>query len=151
MSTSRIIDLEVEVYTLRRRIGALEARIFGGVDELEGPNPLFQVYTHLQCSGVQPDEDAAALLRACTLLLTPRNLMDLGRMTGDPFPWRPFLAALDLLEVTGHDVAASSQWVQGCAEDLMRAQGLEMLRVEDVIRSPAGPLHELRRFALSKR
>lgn len=151
MTTARVLELEVEVATLRRRMDSLEAKFLGAVDDLQGPQPLFAVYSHLLLDGIQPGAEAAALLSSCALLLNPRNLLDLGRMTADPFPWRPFLTALDLLEVTGHDVHDAVLWVQGCAEELLAAQGLGILRVEDVLRSPVGPLSELKRFALSER
>ena len=44
------------------------------------------------------------VMRSGAMWMSPRTLLDLGRMTGDMFAWRPFLAALDLLKVTGHDV-----------------------------------------------
>lgn len=151
MSSLRMLDLEVDVATMRRRIDTLETRFLGRVDDLEGPQPLFTVYSHLIFDGLTPSKETAALMQSCSLLLTPRNLLDLSRLTGDMFPWRPFLAALDLLAVTGFDIGQSAEWVEACAEDLMKAQGLGVLRVADVIRSPVGPLHELRRYALSKK
>ena len=149
MSNSRVLDLEVEVATLRRRIGALEARIFGKVSDGPSAHPLFSIYSHLLCDGVTQSPESAALLRSVGLLLTPRSLLDLGRMAEDPFPWRPFLLALDLMETAGEDVHDAVEWVQGCAEELLAAQGLGMLRPADVLRSPVGPLNELHRFALS--
>lgn len=151
MSTPKVLDLEVDVATMRRRLDALEARFLGAVDDLGGPQPLFSIYSHLVLEGLSPSKESAALMQSCALLLTPRNLLDLARLTGDIFPWRPFLAALDLLEVTGHDVGESIAWVEACAEDLMKAQGLGVLRIADVLHSPVGPLHELRQYALSKR
>lgn len=150
MTYSRMIDLEVDVATLRRRIDALEARVYGRVDELDGPQPLFDAYSHLLLDGVQPNEESAAMLRTCILFMSPRTLLDLGRLTGDMFPWRPFLAAADLLHVTGFDMSESTTWLEDCAAALLRAQGLTMLRIEDVLRSPVGPIHLLKRFALSE-
>lgn len=151
MSTQRLLDLEVEVATLRRRLDRLEGTFTGAVDDVSGPRPLFAVYSHLICDGISCTAESAALMRSCAMLLTPRNLLDLGRMIEDPFPWRPFLLALDHLEVAGFAVDDAVEWVEECAEDLLRAQGLEMLEVEDVLRTPMGPLHELHRTALSNR
>lgn len=150
MSTLRSLDLEVDLATLRRRLDALEARFLGAVDDLGGPQPLFALYSHLIFDGLSPSKESAALMQSCSLMLTPRNLLDLSRLTGDMFPWRPFLAALDLLEVTGYAVGDSVAWVEACAEDLLKAQGLGVLRLADVLRSPVGPLHELKQIALSK-
>ncbi len=150
MSILKTLDLEVDLATMKRRLDLLEARFLGAVDDLGGPQPLFTLYTHLIFDGIQPSKETAAMMQSCSLLLTPRNLLDLTRLTGDMFPWRPFLAALDLLEATGHSVGDSVLWVEACALDLMHAQGLGALRIADVIKSPVGPLHELRRFALSK-
>ncbi len=147
---NRMIDLEVDVATLRHRVGGLEARVYGRVDDAAGPQPLFDTYAHLLLDGIQPCEESAALLRTCVMLLSPRMLLDLARLTGDMFPWRPFLAAVDLLHVTGFDMSASTTWLETCAQDLLNAQGLRMLRLEDVLRSPAGPVHLLKRFALSE-
>lgn len=151
MKFSRLVDLEVDVATLRRRLDALEARVTGSVNDLPGAHPVFRVYTHLLLSGLEATEESAALLRSCALLLTPRILLDLGRLTNDMFPWRPFLTALDLLELSGLEVHDAVAWVEGCAGDLLRAQGLGMLRIEDVLRSPVGPLHNMQEFALSGR
>lgn len=149
MSNPRILDLEVEVATLRRRVESLEAHIFGKVSGVSGPHPLFSVYSHLLCDGAAEGPETAALLRAVALLLTPRSLLDLGRMVEDPFPWRPFLLALDSAEVAGEEVSDAVAWLHGCAEELLAAQGLGMLKPADVLRSPVGPLNELHRFALS--
>lgn len=149
MSSSRILDLEVEVATLRRRMGAVEAHIFGKVSDRPAAHPLFSIYSHLLCDGATQNPETAALLRSVGLLLTPRSLLDLGRMAEDPFPWRPFLMALDSMEASGEDVRDAVEWVHGCAEELLAAQGLGMLRPADVLRSPVGPLNELHRFALS--
>lgn len=151
MPINRVLDLEVDVATLKQRINALEKRIYGRVDELPGPQPLFDLYTHLTLDGVQPTPETAILLRACVLTASPRLFLDLARMVNDPFPWRPFLSALDLMSVSGHDVAEATAWIEQCAEALLRAQGLRALRVEDVMRTSLGPVHELKAFALSVR
>lgn len=147
MSYNRLIDLEVDLATLKRRLEALEVRFLGAVDDLGGPQPLFGLYSHLLLSGLQPTTEAAALMQGVALFLTPRNLLDLARLTGDMFPWRPFLASLDLLAVTGHDVEEATAWIEACAQDLLRAQGLQDLCLEDVLRSPVGPAQELRQHA----
>lgn len=151
MTILRMIDVEVDLATLRQRLEILETRILGSIDGLDGPQPLFSIYSHLQFDGITPSQESAALMQSCSLLLTPRNLLDLGRMTDDMFPWRPFLAALDLLEATGYNVSAATKWVQRCAEQLLIAQGLGVLRVEDVLKSPVGPVQELKHFALSEK
>ena len=149
VSSSRLLDLEIDVATLRRRVEALEAHTFGRVSSAGAPHPLFSIYAHLLCDGVTATPDSAALLRSVTLLLTPRSLLDLGRMAEDPFPWRPFLLALDHMEAAGHEVQDALSWVHGCAEELLRAQGLSALKPADVLMSPVGPLNELRQFNLS--
>lgn len=151
MTSSRLVDLEVDVATLRRRLDAVEIRLTGSVHDLHGPQPLFGIYSHLLFNGLDLSTDTAALMQSCALLLTPRTLLDLARLTGDMFPWRPFLCALDLLEARGHDVHDAITWVEDCARDLLRAQGLGILKLEDVLRSPVGPLHNLQEIALSER
>lgn len=150
MTFSRLVDLEVDVATLRRRLNTLEARVTGAVSELPGPHPLYKLYTHLLLSGLTPSEESAVLMRSCVSYLTPRSLLDLGRLTNDMFPWRPFLGALDHLHVAGYDVGDAVTWLEGCARDLLRAQGLSVLSLADVIRSPVGPLHNLQKIALSE-
>lgn len=150
MQNHRMLDLEVDVASLRQRVGALEARLFGSVDDLPGPQPLFDLYSHLTIDGLTPSEDSAVMLRACIAIMSPRVLLDLGRMVTDPFPWRPFLAAADLLLVTGYDMQEAITRMEECAQALLKAQGLGVLRIEDVLRSPAGPVHILKRFALSE-
>lgn len=150
MTYNRTIDLEVDVATLRHRVGALEARMYGRIDDSSGPQPLFDTYAHLLLDGIHPCEESAALLRTCVALVSPRMLLDLARMTGDMFPWRPFLAAVDLLHVTGFDMTESTAWLETCAQDLLNAQGMKMLRIEDVLRAPTGPIHLLKSFALSE-
>lgn len=150
MTFSRLVDLEVDVATLRRRLDTLEARITGTVGDLPGPHPAFRIYTHLLLTGLVPSADSAALMRSCVLMMTPRTLLDLGRLTSDLFPWRPFLGALDQLQAAGHDVHEATTWLEECAHDLMRAQGLGILTVGDVVHSPVGPLHNVRKIALSE-
>lgn len=145
------IDTQVDLYTLKRRLDALESRLYGAIDDVDGPMPLFGVYSHLICDGVLPTADSAALLAACSMFLTPRKLLDLSRSTGDMFPWRPFLLALDVLDQQGFEVGHAREWLESSIQDFMRAQGLEMLSIADVLSSPTGPLHELRRFVLSER
>lgn len=151
MTYSRMLDIEVDLATMRRRVDALEAHFLGSVSELSGPQPLFDTYAHLVLDGLTPGSDSAASMRSCAMLLSPRALLDLGRMTGDMFPWRPFLAALDVLKATGYDVDDALTWLEGTIQELLRAQGLSKLRIEDVLHSPVGPIHRLRRFALSGR
>lgn len=150
MQNPRMLDLEVDVATLKQRVGVLEGRLFGRVDDLPGPQPLFDVYSHLILDGIALTEESAAMLRSLILIMSPRILLDLGRMVNDPFPWRPFLAAADLLLVSGLDMEGSIAWLEGIATELLKAQGLGLLRIEDVLRSPAGPVHKLKRFALSE-
>lgn len=150
MTFSRLVDLEVDVATLRRRLDTLETRISGAVGDMPGPHPAFRIYTHLLFTGIVPSLDTAALMRTCVLMLTPRTLLDLGRLTGDMFPWRPFLGALDHLQIAGFDVHEATMWLEGCATDLLRAQGLGILTVADVLRSPVGPLHNIQKIALSE-
>jgi hypothetical protein len=151
MNHARLLDLEVDIVTMRRRIDALEARLTGSVQDLNGPQPLFDLYAHLVLDGLEPTPDSAALMRTCVMLMTPRTLLDLARLTGDMFSWRPFLAGLDLLHLRGYDVTEATEWLEGSVQDLLRAQGLGMLRPEDVLRSPTGPIAVLKRIALSGR
>lgn len=151
MNHARLLDLEVDVVTLRRRLDTLEARLTGSVQDLTGPQPLFDLYAHLILDGLKPSPDSAALLRTCVMLMTPRTLLDLARLTGDMFAWRPFLSALDLLHINGHDVSEATAWLEASVQDLLRAQGLKMLRPEDLLRSPIGPIATLKRIALSGR
>jgi len=151
MNHARLLDLEVDVVTLRRRLDALEARLTGSVQDLNGPQPLFDLYSHLLLDGLEPSPDAVALLRTCVMLMTPRALLDLARLTGDMFAWRPFLSALDVMHTRGYDVTEASEWLVSSAQDLLRAQGLGMLRPEDVLRSPMGPIATMKRIALSGR
>lgn len=150
MQNSRLLDLEVDVASLRQRVGSLETRLYGRADDLPGPQPLFDLYAHLILDGITPSEESAAMLRSCILVMSPRLLLDLGRMVNDPFAWRPFLVAADVLTVMGHDMSESVSWLEDCAVALLKAQGLGVLRIEDVIRAPVGPLTKLKSFALSE-
>lgn len=144
MTFSRLVDLEVDVSTLKLRVDALEARLTGNIGELDRAHPLFPIYSHLLISRLERTEETAVLLRTCVMQMTPRTLLDLGRMTNDMFPWRPFLGALDQLHLDEFDVLDATEWLELCARELLRAQGLGILKLEDVVRSPTGPVHNMR-------
>jgi hypothetical protein len=145
----RMMDLEVDIATLNQRVAALETQRFGSSDALPGPQPLFRLYAMLCLDGLDPSEEAAVLMRACALLLSPRTVFDLCTLTQDMFAWRPFLLALDMLSEE-HDVSDAIGRVEGCARAVMDAQGLHYLDIADVIHSPVGPAANMKTLALSE-
>jgi hypothetical protein len=143
------MDLEIDIATLKQRVDALEAQRFGSSDSLPGPQPLFRLYAMLCLDGLEPGEEAAVLMRACAMLMTPRIVFDLCTLTQDPFAWRPFLLALDMLSLN-YDVKDALARVEHCARLVMDVQGLRYVELEDVIHSPVGPAANMKTMALSE-
>jgi hypothetical protein len=142
------MDLEIDIATLKQRVDALEAQRFGISDSIPGPQPLFRLYAMLCLDGLEEDEEAATLMRACAMLMTPRIVFDLCTMTQDMFAWRPFLLALDKLSLN-YDVSDALTRVEYCARAVMNVQGLQYVDVDDVIASPVGPTANMKSLALS--
>lgn len=74
----------------------------------------------------------------CSVLSTlgSTELLYLARECRDPFPWVPFLRLLEKLEVAGYDVEATLVHLRRAGNQLLVAQGLGKLRVDDAMRSP---------------
>jgi len=68
--------------------------------------------------------------------LTTTQLLLLGRLTGDAFPWKPFLALLDHASVQGYLVDDATEHILGRAQDLLNAQGLWLLTPADLMGTP---------------
>lgn len=143
------MDLEIDLASMKLRLNALEARIFGDVDSTPGPQPLFRLYSMLSLDGIEHTEEAAVLMRTCGLLMSPRIIFDLCTLTYDMFAWRPFLLALDMLSDT-YDVQQAIERVELCARAVLDAQGLQYLEIGDVIDSPVGPTANMKTYALSE-
>lgn len=69
-------------------------------------------------------------------MLDARQLLTLAQNTGDPHPWRPMLALLDEYLGAGFDVANARSHLLGIAQDLLNAQGLDLLQPYDVMAHP---------------
>jgi len=143
------MDLEVDMASLRLRLETVERRVFGDAEAVPGAQPLFRLYTLLLLDGLESREESAVLMRTCAMMMTPRLIFDLCVLTQDMFAWRPFLLTLDKLSLK-FDVQEAIERLEYCIRAVMNAQGLNRLKISDVIRSPVGPLANLKSFALSE-
>lgn len=144
------VDYIVDLKTLERRMDLLEGRVMNSLGRLHGPQPLMRVYSEILLSGITPSKELETYMNAIVLLLSPRTLLDLCRLTHDMFAWRPFLAALDHLDTAGYEVRDATKWLEGCIRELLDAQGLRYLQIEDVVGSTHEGIERLRQICLSK-
>lgn len=66
------------------------------------------------------------------LCLDTSQLLVLARLVGDPFPWQGILRVLRLYQAEGEEVGDALAHVLKVAGDLLQAQGLELIRPQDV-------------------
>lgn len=97
--------------------------------------PLVTAYIELAAGPWSPDEQmdiALAATKACDL---PR-LEALARVVRDPFPWKVLLEHLVVIprEHRTQDVVRWTARLYGLATEMLRKQGLAILRPEDVLR-----------------
>jgi hypothetical protein len=119
---------------MKRRISLLEGTMYGYCLPEIGEVLLIRCYldAHKAPSLTDPLAERAWVRQA--YLLDTRVLIRLGRLLNDPFPFRPFLAALDHCRergVQGAEEAAAH--LESVCRDFLDAAGLELLDPRDVM------------------
>lgn len=126
--------LAAALFDQDRRLRAVE-RVIGGEPVALPIRRLQELY--LDASRVQEvDEHDARHWAMHALHLDCCQLLALAKLLGDPFPWQPVLLVLDACAQAGHDVADAQTHLLEIAQDLLRAQGLELVRPRDLMGTP---------------
>lgn len=131
---SRSIDERGAILDLERRIVHLERSLYGHSLPVCGVATLVRFYldAHQIIRHIEPDSAGAWVVSA--YLWDVRTLVLLGRQVNDPFPFRPFLAAVDICVLRGIPGAEEARaHLLSVSQDLLTAEGLELLEPRDVM------------------
>lgn len=128
-------SLQATIFDFQRRIRTLEAAVHGVEQRPMRVDLLYGLYVDTH----QPREKSEFLARMwCRQIfgLDARQLLILAQSTGDPYPWRPMLAMLDDYQLSGFDVSEARAHLLETAQDLLKAQGLDLIQPYDVMAHP---------------
>lgn len=129
------LSLQATISDFHRRIRGLEATLHGVEQQPMRTDLLYGLYIDSH----KKREKSAFLARMwCRqiFMLDARQLLTLAQSTGDPYPWRPMLAMLDEYLEAGFDTAPARTHLLGAAQDLLNAQGLDLLQPYDLMAHP---------------
>jgi len=127
------LSLQSKVAGLERRVRSLEKQTVGEVQPERTPLTLFALYADALLGSFDLSEVSADLWNHATLCLDEEALLELGRQTKDPFPWKPLLLVLDHLFVHGFDTEQAAKHLLDIAQSLLKIQGLDRIRPEDLL------------------
>ena len=131
------MELSLRLADAERRLHELESRLLGKSRGPKEPDTLLHLYLEAAKGARVVDAQAALLWAAVIEQLGTVDLLVLGRLTRDPFPYLPFLRILESGIRDGYDLGVAHQRLVAAAEALLRAQGLGKLRVADVRHTPS--------------
>jgi hypothetical protein len=134
---ARIADLERQVDSLRRLVEGTEHR---GLVPLDLQSLYWEASRMYR---VRKTSKEIHLWGCLIRSLDVRQLLALGRLTHDPFPWKPFLVLLDHAAMDGYLVDEPTAHLLEIAQDLMNAQGLALLTPADVMGTPLAVVQAL--------
>jgi hypothetical protein len=140
------IALQARVLDLERKIDTLQALVQGNVHQPYDEQALQALYWDAcrRFGRLKPRE--AFLWSCCIRNLDVTQLLTLGRLVHDPFPWKPFLVLLDWATEEGHLVEEATEHLERIAQDLLYAQGLWLLSPCDLMASPLEVQKALRSY-----
>lgn len=128
------IDSASALLDLSRRVALLEQGMYGHAAPQAGVVLLVRCYIEAHRLLKELDPENVGVWVASTYLFDVRTMVKLGREVSDPFPYRPFLAVLDLCVLEGVPEAdAARGHLEAVAQDLLVAQGLELVRPRDTM------------------
>lgn len=129
-----LLDDRAKILDLERRVDLLERGLYGHSAPQCGASLLTRCYleAHRALRKIEPEK--AGTWVAVAYLLDVRALVALGRYVNDPYPYRPFLAVLDICALHSVPSAfAARTHLESVAQDLLTAQGLELIRPRDTM------------------
>lgn len=125
-------DLQATILDFERRIALLEELVHGHEQQSLPTEFLLGLYIDSQKEGETTKDLCNHWVRQ-TFLLDTRQLLMLARLTYDLHPWRPLLALLDRYDEAGYPVEPARVHLLSIAQDLLRVQGLDLLRPRDMM------------------
>lgn len=130
------VDWKAHLLDLERRTSLLEIRNYGHATPLCGEALLVHAYLDAHKAAQLREPVACRAFVRSIYLLDVRALVRIGRAVRDNYPWRPFLAALDLYcrrQIEGGEEAR--EHLLSISTELLQAMGLELLQPRDVMGS----------------
>ncbi len=128
------IDAQASIFDLERRVRLLEKGLYGHAAPQCSIVLLTRCYLEAHRAIREIDQDSGAVWVAQTYLWDARALVQLGRKVNDPFPYRPFLAVVDICVTRGVPGAEEArEHLESVSQDVLTAQGLELVRPRDTM------------------
>lgn len=140
MTHDKALDMRAELADLQRRVRAMEVLL-----QLESSQPVS--LTDLRNAYIRapallaermPSPRIALLWSKLVLRIDSKQLLELARSLGEPFPWVPFLrvARMARAEHPSNETIAADEHLTSVVRDLLDAQGLSILEPEDMFATP---------------
>jgi hypothetical protein len=127
-------DALATILDLERRVRLLEQGLYGHTVPQASAALLTRCYLEAHRAMQQIEAENAGVWVAQAYLWDVRALVALGRQVNDPYPFRPFIAVLDACVLHGVPGAdAALQHLESVSQDLLVAQGLELVRPRDTM------------------
>jgi hypothetical protein len=130
------VALQASIADFHRRVRVLEAAVHGD-EQRPLPIDLLQGLYVDAFARREPTVSDARMWARQAFMLDARQLLILAQITGDMHPWRPILGLLD--HFLGHgfeEVRSSRAHLLSVAQDLLDAQGLDLIQPYDVMGQP---------------
>lgn len=130
------VHLQATIFDFQRRIAMLEETI-RGVEQKDLPTDfLLGLYLDSMSESLLTPDTGTHWVRQA-YLLDARQLLHLVRLSCDLHPWRGILSILDrLLSIGFAPAERAREHVLSIAQDLLNAQGLELIHPRDVMGHP---------------
>jgi hypothetical protein len=129
-------ELKATIFDLTRRVSLLEKGLYGRLSSQVDLVLMLRCYRDAHHALRRIDAQSAGVWVAQAYLWDVRMLQQLGHAVADPYPFRPLLAVLDLCVLQSIPNAQEALvHLEGVAQDLLSAQGLELVRPRDVMGS----------------
>jgi hypothetical protein len=128
------VDTRATISDLERRVRLLEEGLYGHSAPQCSTVVLMRCYIEAHRAIREIDQESGGIWVAQAYLWDVRALVSLGRHVNDPYPYRPFLAALDVCVLKGIPGAdAAVRHLESVGQDLLYAEGLELVRPRDTM------------------
>ncbi|MBO6936797.1 MAG: hypothetical protein JJ863_17640 [Deltaproteobacteria bacterium] len=140
MTSDEVIPMplksDAEIEALRRRLGALEAILYGKPKERATADQALGLYIEASVVLGHGRVSPTAIGNWAHAFLTVDEaiLLELAMKLRDPFPWRPLLRLAQLMvEVEDRvELRGAVAHLEQVAKNLLRAQGLDLVRPGDI-------------------
>lgn len=134
MRETTALELAARSFDLERRVALLETMLHTHSLPKIKQTELLRFYMDAHSAPGDCDTTTARAWVRQLYLLDVCALLSIGRLSNDPFPWRPFLAMADRCCARGIPEALDARdHLLSCSTDLLAAMGLELLEPRDVM------------------